>query len=81
MGIIVFETKSNCQTQENVTLKIFNLKGQLVNTLMNSPVSPGDYQLLWNGKNYQNKNVTSGIYFYKFSTEEITQTRKMLLIK
>jgi serine protease len=68
----------------NVTLKIFNIIGQEVRTLVNGRKDAGQYQLQWDGKDDFGRSVASGIYFYKLSIsggENLTLTRKMILMK
>ncbi len=65
----------------NVQLHIYNIKGQLVKTLINQKQSAGEYKVIWNGTNENNQLVTSGVYFYKLNTGEKSLTKKMLLLK
>jgi hypothetical protein len=62
-------------------LEIFNVKGQLVKTLVNSPLSSGNYLIEWNGTNNIQKPVVSGIYFYRLTTDKSCQIRKMIMMK
>ncbi|MCK5051126.1 MAG: T9SS type A sorting domain-containing protein [Candidatus Cloacimonetes bacterium] len=64
-----------------VSLEIFNMKGQKVKQLINSQFSAGQHSAIWNGKDDNNKTVSSGIYFYKFKTGDYQATKKMLLLK
>jgi len=64
-----------------VKLRIFNVKGQLVKTLANGNFTPGNHKAVWDGKDTNNRNVASGVYFYRLETKGFTQTRKMLMIK
>ncbi len=59
-----------------VRLIVFNSLGQKVTTLINSNLSPGSYEYSFDGA-----NLNSGIYYYTLFTEDITETRKMVLIK
>ncbi|HEX7401527.1 MAG TPA: T9SS type A sorting domain-containing protein, partial [candidate division Zixibacteria bacterium] len=63
------------------TLKIYNILGQLVKTLVNEPKSTGEYQVVWAGKDERGNNLASGIYFYRLQIGEQTQTKRMLLLK
>ena len=65
-----------------VTLKIYNLSGQEVKSLIHREYQPGDYFTKWDGTNNAGVKVSSGIYIYriKSSTGNI-QSRKMLLLK
>lgn len=62
--------------QTYVSLEVFNLLGQHVALLINKYMPAGRYTI-----NFDAKNLQSGIYFYKLTTNEITITKKMALIK
>ncbi|MFC1898455.1 T9SS type A sorting domain-containing protein [Candidatus Cloacimonadota bacterium] len=64
-----------------VTLEVYNLRGQLVKTLVNDVDEAGDHIVVWNGTDNTNKKVSSGVYFYKMKTKNFTSTKKMILIK
>ncbi|MEJ2050552.1 MAG: FlgD immunoglobulin-like domain containing protein, partial [Calditrichota bacterium] len=67
-----------------VSLKIFNIIGQEVRTLVNGQRQAGQYTMQWDGKDDFGRSVASGIYFYKLSVsggENLTRTRKMILMK
>jgi flagellar hook assembly protein FlgD len=65
----------------NVTLEVYNLKGQLVKSLLNEVIETGDYTITWNGTDNSNKSVSSGVYFYKMKTQNYNSTKKMILMK
>ncbi len=60
----------------NVKLEIFDVLGKSVNTIVNEELKASVYSVDWNAGDYP-----SGIYFYRLSTENFTETRKMILIK
>ncbi len=60
----------------NVQLKIYDVLGEEVATLVNEKQTAGNYNI-----NFDASNLTSGIYFYKLSVGSFVQTRKMILIK
>jgi hypothetical protein len=64
-----------------VTLQIFNLKGQIVRTLVREHRTAGNYQVRWNGRDDHNKSITSGVYFIRMQTPEHSFIRKAMLIK
>ena len=64
-----------------VSLTIFNLKGELVTTLMDGVVSPGNYSAVWNGNDFTNRQMPTGIYFSILRTNEISLSHKLLLLK
>ena len=74
--------KFNLIESGEVKLIIYNIKGQKVKTLMDCYTSPGDFELVWNGTDDNNKPVSSGIYLYKLKVNDKTlATRKCILLK
>ena len=65
----------------NVTIRIYDLLGQSVKTLVNERKDVGFYTTLWNGLDQSGATVASGVYIYRFETERFTATKKMLLLK
>ncbi len=63
------------------TLEVYNMRGQLVKILVNEAKESGNYTVTWDGKDNSNKNVSSGVYFYKMKTGKYVSTRKMILMK
>ena len=74
---------SNEQNQQNeqTKLEIYNVKGQKVKTLMNERLEAGKHTVVWNGRDSNDKQVSSGIYFYKLKAGDFQKVRKMLLMK
>ncbi len=67
---------------EKITLKIFNLLGEEVATLLNQqPLEAGFHKAYWDGRNKWGKVVASGIYLYRMDAGTFSRTRKMLLVK
>jgi hypothetical protein len=65
-----------------VSLNIFNIKGQKVKTLVNSYQSSGNHKVVWNGHNNIGSKVASGIYFYQITSDKTTSPlKKMILMK
>ncbi|MBN1351977.1 S8 family serine peptidase [candidate division KSB1 bacterium] len=62
-------------------LKVYNLLGQQVRTLVDSEKKAGFYQVHWDGRNDAGSVVSSGIYLYKIDADGYHKTRKMLLLK
>ena len=83
MGILSSETLISFFVPEsgNVTLEIYNLKGEKVKTLINDQLLAGQHSVIWNEKDENNKSVSSGIYFYKMKAEKYSSTKKMILMK
>ena len=65
----------------HVVLYIYNSNGQLVRTLVDEDLAPGQYHLQWNGLDQQDRQLASGLYLYKLVSGSFSQTKTMLLIK
>jgi len=65
----------------NVSLEIFNLKGQKVTTLVQEYQEAGKYQAGWDGLNNEGKLVSTGVYFYRLQSEGSSLSRKLLILK
>ena len=66
----------------NVDLIIYNIKGQKVKALVNNNLLEGNYSVVWNGFDESGKSVSSGVYFYKLSVNDKSQSvKKCLLLK
>ncbi|MBI9031631.1 T9SS type A sorting domain-containing protein [bacterium] len=65
----------------DVQLSIYNIKGQLVNTLVKGNLQAGNHSYVWKGNDLKGNQVSSGLYFYKLSSSEKTETKKMVLMK
>jgi flagellar hook assembly protein FlgD len=66
-----------------VSLKIYNAAGQLVRTLVDEDQVPATEGLsaTWDGLSDQGQPTASGVYFYKLTTKEFSDTKKMVLLK
>lgn len=67
--------------RSNVALRIFNMMGQEVVTLINEKKSYGNYSVSWNGLDNKGLNVASGVYFAELRTRNVRRITKMLLLK
>ena len=70
----------------NVTISIYNLKGQLIRTLFLGNQSVGVYVMkhqaaYWDGRNSLGQQVASGLYFYTLHAGDFRATRKMVILK
>jgi len=65
----------------HIVLEIYDVLGKKVRTLVNEELSAGEYSILWDGKDDKRMKVSSGIYLYKFSTGDVTISRRMTLLK
>lgn len=65
----------------NLTIRIYNLQGQIVKTLINANYLPGTYQVLWDGKNENAEFVASSLYFYEMKIGNYQAIRRLILLK
>jgi len=68
-------------TSTHVTLKIYNVMGKEIKTLVNETRSAGIHSVTWDGTNNAGQKVTSGIYFYSLKADNFTDTKQMILMK
>jgi len=68
--------KYNLQNPGNVILKIYNISGQEIGTLVNEYQTMGEHEITWNPK-----GLSSGIYFFKLKSGEFLETKKLILQK
>ncbi|MGC9361313.1 MAG: FlgD immunoglobulin-like domain containing protein, partial [Candidatus Syntrophosphaera sp.] len=64
-----------------VNIGIYNVKGQLVKTLVNDEKASGNHSVVWNGRDDNGSSVSSGVYFYKMNAGKYSSTKKMILMK
>jgi hypothetical protein len=64
-----------------VTLRIFNLQGQLIATLVEGVMPPGMHNIVWNGKDQFGQTVSTGVYLYQIVSGDYRAVRKMLMAK
>ena len=64
-----------------VTLKVYNLLGQEVRTLLSETVRPGRYSVTWDAEDDSGRPVAGGVYVYRLQTGTTGLVRKMVLLK
>jgi hypothetical protein len=67
---------SRLRGNDNVVLRVYDVLGHEVQTLVNEELSPGTYEVEFDGG-----NLPSGVYYYTLSSNDINLTKKMVLIK
>ena len=65
----------------NVTIKIYNMLGHEVKTLINEEKTAGIYQVQWDGRDDSGQFMASGMYVYRLFTDDFIASRKMSLMK
>jgi hypothetical protein len=64
-----------------VKISVYNIKGEKIKTLANKEFESGIQKIIWNGKDENDKSVSSGIYFYKMETDNFSLIKKCILSK
>ncbi len=64
-----------------VSIRIYNILGDEVTTLVNESMEPGKYRSIWQGINYQGLKVCSGVYICRLEAGKYSKSIKMLLVK
>ena len=64
-----------------VILKVYNCLGQAVKTFVDGVVDPGNYKIQWSGQDQHGRQLSSGIYFIRFSCNDYEITRKVILVR
>jgi hypothetical protein len=67
--------------REQVSLRLYNISGQLVRVLVDEPQAAGAYTVEWDGRNDAGRRASSGVYFYRLDAGSRSQVRKMVLLK
>jgi hypothetical protein len=80
-----FNTVSSIDIQakgnQHVQVAVYNLKGQLINTLADKTFTQGVHNITWDGRDQNGNRCSDGLYFYKIITPEKTVTKKAILMK
>jgi len=62
-------------------LEVYSLLGQRLRTLVSGRRSPGQHQVLWDGRDDAGNNLPSGVYLYRLSAGEFVATKRMVLLR
>ena len=62
-------------------LEVYNVKGQLVKTLVNEDQATGHYKLVFNAKDGRGRSISSGVYLLKMTAPGYQKTSKMILMQ
>jgi hypothetical protein len=71
----------NLPCRNHVTIEVFNLLGQRVQTLVDKEMPAGSYMASWNGTSITGRTMATGVYVYRFRAGDHVETKKMLLLK
>jgi len=79
--VIRFGIPAQITAGTNVQLRIYNMLGEVVRTLVDEPMSPGTYTARWNGRDNRGVQVAAGVYIYRIVAGESRATKRMLMLK
>lgn len=65
----------------DVIIRIFDLSGKLISTLLNNYQTNGEHTIIWNGTDNRGNKVAGGVYLYQLRVGDFIQTKKMVLMK
>lgn len=67
--------------RENISILVYNIRGELVKTLVHGYQNTGRHEVIWNGTNDAGKLVSSGIYIYTLQSQTQSISKQMLFLK
>jgi hypothetical protein len=76
-----YDVPNSTNNQVRVLLRIYDMRGRLVRTLVDEEKDPGSYSVLWDGKDERGEVVSSGVYLYRMESEDFSSLKKMILLK
>jgi hypothetical protein len=76
-----FEVPGTAGALVPAVLRVYDLSGRLVRTLVAEPVTPGTHSVTWNGQDDSGARVASGVYFARLSCAGVEQATKLTLVK
>ncbi|MBA7654593.1 hypothetical protein ES703_62475 [subsurface metagenome] len=62
-------------------MKIYDISGKLIKTLVEDYRGPGEHSITWYGRNNKGNQVPSGVYFARLSVGDFAESKKMIFIK
>jgi hypothetical protein len=71
----------NLPIADQVSLFIYNIKGEKISTLASEILPAGEHSFIWNGTDSKNRPVASGLYIYSIRTSSFHDAKKMILLK
>ncbi len=71
----------SCAKESFVSMKVYNILGQEVATLVSKRMKPGLHSITWNSRDREGKLLPSGVYLYRMRTDWYNETRKLLILR
>ena len=68
-------------SDSRVSLKVYDVKGSLVKTIVDETIEAGYHSAIWNGMSESGQSVSNGIYFYRLTAGDFKESRKMVVLR
>ena len=68
-------------SDNHTILNIYDISGKLINTLLDKNMKTGYHNISWDGKDFYGQEVSTGAYVYTLSTNDVSLSGKMILLK
>ncbi len=78
---IEFGVPDIAKGEVQVTLEVFNTRGQKIRTLVNESRQAGSYSVTWDSRNDFGRAVSSGVYFYRMQAGNFMESKKLILLR
>ncbi|MBN1163946.1 MAG: VCBS repeat-containing protein [Candidatus Krumholzibacteriota bacterium] len=78
---ISFTVPGSSLSRKDVLLAVYDIKGSLIRSLVNRPLSGGRHEVAWNGTNNRGEAVASGVYFSQLRIGGFREMKKMILLR
>ena len=73
--------KYQVASRGKVNIKVYNVAGQLVKTIVDEVMNPGYYELIWDGTNNRGSSIASGVYFCRMEAPDYVKSMKMVILR
>jgi len=73
--------KFHLASRNNVNLRVYNILGQQIATLVDGVLEGGAYSVVWEGRDQIGRDVPAGVYFYQILIGKYAETRRMILVR
>ena len=67
--------------RSRASLRVYDVSGRLVRTLVDGALAAGDHEVLWRGRDDGGREVASGVYLYRLEADGVSESRPMVLVR
>ncbi len=78
---IQYDVPNSISGEMKVLIRIYDMRGRLIRTLLDEEKEPGSYSVVWDGKDERGEPVSSGVYLYRMESGRFSSLKKMIMIK